>query len=190
MNSKSFFVRGTPVPKGSIKAMPGVPLGAPCPKCRQKRRGHPRLINANDKTKGWEKVIRGAAMAARVEKILGPVSVDLEFYMPRPKSHFRSGKFSHLLKDSAPTFHESKPDSDKLERAVLDALTNIAFEDDAKVAHVKAVKVYSDKPGVRISVQSLKNESLWSKIIKSGSARLVEACVRLTTKPSDAFTLR
>ncbi|MFZ1730810.1 MAG: RusA family crossover junction endodeoxyribonuclease [Bacteroidota bacterium] len=55
------------------------------------------------------------------------------FLLPRPKSHFRSGRNAHLLRETAPRFPTSKPDADKLSRAVLEALTGVAYKDDAQV---------------------------------------------------------
>jgi crossover junction endodeoxyribonuclease RusA len=147
----SFFVYGVPTPKGSAKALRGVPFGKPCPACHQSKRGHPRVFSDNSNLKGWEQAIRGASRASKnVEKIVGPVEIHLAFHMPRLKSHYRTGKYSHLLKDSAPFWHTTKPDIDKLERAVFDGLTNICYGDDATVAKNGAIKFYSDTPGVLI----------------------------------------
>jgi len=92
----------------------------------------------------------------------GPVRVDLIFFMPRPKSHFGTGRNAGTLKPGAPFFHTVKPDIDKLERAVLDALTmGGAYTDDARVAMVTKSKVYAHptaSPGVQISIRSIEND--------------------------------
>lgn len=146
----SFFVYGTPVPKGSAKALKGVPLGKACSKCNEPKRGFPRVFSDNANLKGWERAIRGASRAAKVEKLDGPIDIYLEFHMPRLKSHYRTGRYAGILKDSAPFWHTSKPDLDKLERAVLDGLTQICYGDDAVVVWLAGVKIYSDSPGVLI----------------------------------------
>lgn len=152
----SFVVYGTPVPKGSTRALQGIPYGKPCKLCRQQKRGFPRVFSANQNLAGWEKLIRGAAGAADIVKLAGPVEIDLVFHMPRLKSHYRTGKFSHLLKDSAPIWHVAKPDLDKLERAVFDPMTDICFGDDSTVVKVSAIKIYSETPGVLIRYREAK----------------------------------
>jgi len=39
-----------------------------------------------------------------------PVCVDINFYFPRPKSHYRTGKYAGQLKENAPSYHTKKPD--------------------------------------------------------------------------------
>lgn len=48
-----------------------------------------------------------------------------------------------------------KPDIDKLVRAVLDALTGVAFRDDAQVVSVNASKFYDNKESVTVTVYDL-----------------------------------
>ena len=74
----------------------------------------------------------------------GAISVSMVFSMPRPKSHYRSGKYSHLLKKNAPKLHVSKPDIDNLIKFYLDAMTGTFWKDDAYVCTIEASKVYSE----------------------------------------------
>lgn len=75
-----------------------------------------------------------------------PVSVSLEFYFARPKSHYRSGRFSDELKDSAPTLMVKTPDVDKTTRLCLDALTIAGvIKDDSQVFALRAEKRWIDK---------------------------------------------
>ena len=48
-----------------------------------------------------------------------------------------------------------KPDIDKLTRAVLDALTGVAFLDDAQVVESSQSKFYSNKESVDITVEEI-----------------------------------
>ncbi len=147
----SFFVHGKAVPKGSARAMQGPPRGPACGKCGLRKRGYPYVINANDKTKSWEKSIRGAARVAmmKAEKINGAVKAELVFFMERPKDHHVANDRSRPLKKKHQDtiLHTKKPDVDKLSRAVLDALTDICFGDDSTVYRMPAVKYWGPRPG-------------------------------------------
>jgi|TARA_R100001530_G_scaffold121926_1_gene89430 Holliday junction resolvase RusA-like endonuclease len=80
----------------------------------------------------------------------GAISVSMIFSMPRPKSHYRSGKYSHILKDSAPALPISKPDIDNLIKFYLDAMTGSFWKDDAYICTIEASKIYSDDGQVEI----------------------------------------
>src|SRR5699024_12325350 len=60
----------------------------------------------------------------------GPVVLTAHFLMPRPKSHYRPGRFAHVLKDSAPEQHTQKPGGDQLVRALRDSPTREGFWTD------------------------------------------------------------
>jgi crossover junction endodeoxyribonuclease RusA len=86
------------------------------------------------------------------------LSVSMVFYMPRPKKHYRTGKFSHILKDDSPSWHTNKPDRDNLEKAVLDCMTKAGvLKDDSFVCTGYIEKVWSDdKSGVYIKIEEMK----------------------------------
>ena len=65
--------------------------------------------------------------------------VDLLFILPKPKKP----------KWAVPAV---RPDRDKLERFVMDALQSIVWTDDARVVGGLVEKRYGDRPGVRITV--------------------------------------
>jgi len=115
----TFTVYGVARPKGSSRAF--MPKGA----------RFPVVTSDNAGLKGWENLVRYAAQQAAGATIEGPVRVHLAFALPRPQS--LSKRVVHHLK---------KPDLDKLTRAVIDALTGIAFKDDSQVTAIRAVKCY------------------------------------------------
>jgi Holliday junction resolvase RusA-like endonuclease len=82
----------------------------------------------------------------------GPIGLRMTFTMPRPKSHYGTGRNANALKPTAPKYHTSKPDRGKLARAVEDALTGVAYLDDAHVCCGPIEKVYGDAPGVEIEL--------------------------------------
>ena len=68
--------------------------------------------------------------------------MQIEFIFPRPKSHYRTGKFSHILKEDAPSLHICTPDLDNLIKFSLDALNKVFYKDDSLVVEVNALKRY------------------------------------------------
>lgn len=85
-----------------------------------------------------------------------PVDVDLKFYFVRPKSHFRTGKYSGILKDNAPRYHTSRNDVDNLAKFVFDALNGIYWKDDSFISKCTIVKEYSERPRTEITVNKIK----------------------------------
>ncbi len=80
------------------------------------------------------------------QQIDGPVTVALEFVLPRPKS-------APKTRTPAAT---KRPDVDKLARAILDAITGICVADDAQVTHLCAKKrlgEIGETPGVHIRIE-------------------------------------
>ena len=127
-------VDGVPAPKGSARAI--------------KRGGFAVLVasssDANKRAqKSWADAVAWAAKAAMAGSppLDGPVGVSVTFRMPRPPSVRRM-------------LPEVKPDVDKLLRSTFDALSGIAFADDAQVVSVVAVKLYAfdGRPGASIEV--------------------------------------
>lgn len=135
-HSWSFTVYGTPIPQGSTRAF--IPKG-------WKR---PVITADNRKTKPWRQEIAGVAMELNgvpwpIEKPM-PVRLELRFTLAKPKSVPK-----HLV---CPT---KKPDLDKLARAVLDALSGIAFEDDSQVCELVASKCYGQPETLRVTLETI-----------------------------------
>jgi len=120
----------------------GVPKGQPRPKAFS-RGGHAAVYDPGT-AEGWKGQVAMAAKHKRPEGPLeGPLELILGFYFPRPKSHFRTGKNAHILKKGVSDFHTSKPDSDNLAKAVMDAMTQLGFwVDDSQVCHLSIRKFY------------------------------------------------
>jgi Holliday junction resolvase RusA-like endonuclease len=72
----------------------------------------------------------------------GPIQVDIDFFLPRPKRLCRK-------KDpDGPVPCDAKPDRDNLDKAVLDALTALgAWKDDCQVFNGFVCKWYASKAG-------------------------------------------
>lgn len=84
---------------------------------------------------------------AGVRAIDAPVAVSIRCVFERPKSVARSVHWK-----------TSAPDADKLERAVLDALTRVVISDDSRVVKLYVEKVYAkegEHPGAQVVVTRL-----------------------------------
>lgn len=106
--------------------------------------------------KPWRVTVGGfasRAMPSDWEKD-GAFMVGIIFYFPRPDAHFNS---KGLLKDKS-RYKLTIPDVDKLERAILDSLTGIAYTNDNLVCATLPVKLWSEPdklPGALVSVVKL-----------------------------------
>lgn len=134
----------------------GVPVGQGSKTQGRTKAGRVFLREDNPKVKPWRDRIAGAAADAMADRplMLGAMVVHIAFGFPRPKSHYRK---DGSLRPGAARFKTSKPDVDKLERALFDALTGVVWHDDAQVVQVKAVKVYGDPPRTEVRVVEIEH---------------------------------
>jgi len=131
-------------------------IGIPAPQGSKRHVGMGRMIESCKALKPWRQtVITDAQKLGITQPILTPVSVSLVFCFPRPKSHFKK---NGDLCSSSPSHKTSKPDIDKLARAILDSLTLAGvFKDDAQVYSLTAAKRYcigNEDPGVMITLMN------------------------------------
>ena len=130
--------------------------GKPAPQGSKTRNQHGAIYESNKSVGPWREAVRAETQLAMAEasQELNPVSVRIRFRLTRPRSHYGSGRNALTVKASAPRWPTSKPDADKLARAVLDGLTaGGAYKDDAQVVHLEVWKVYADRPGADITIQ-------------------------------------
>ncbi|MFG3709506.1 RusA family crossover junction endodeoxyribonuclease [Micromonospora sp. NPDC047730] len=151
--------------------------GLPGPQGSKTSYGPGRMVESSKKVKPWRADVRFAAEEAiscdcpdQCGGLLpgypldGPLFVRMVFTFVRPKSHYRTGRNAHLLRDSAPAQPQGAPDLSKLLRSTEDALTSAgAWRDDARVVeYERAAKVWAgedpealDAPGALIVVRPL-----------------------------------
>lgn len=148
MTELSFTVEGLPAPQGSKRAF------------NHRHTGRVVMIeSAGDRLKAWRQVVTLKAQSAAALQAWEPpeaVTTSVQFYLPRPKSHYRTGRFAGQLKPSAPLFHVTKPDSDKLLRAINDSLSDAGvIRDDSNITSINVQKTYADgRPtGARITIK-------------------------------------
>tara|TARA_R100001594_G_scaffold78597_2_gene113201 strand:+ start:521 stop:979 length:459 start_codon:yes stop_codon:yes gene_type:complete len=83
----------------------------------------------------------------------GPIFMYIEFHIARPKSHYRTGKYKHLLKQGVLFHCPKRPDIDNYAKLVLDALNGVFYKDDGQVTTLVITKVYSTKPKTVIRIE-------------------------------------
>jgi len=117
-----FEVQGIPRPQGSMRAF----------------NGHI-VHNKSAELMAWRAWIAECARKAGCTPIDSPIEISMTFRVAKPKSIKR-------------TFPTVAPDLDKYIRAVLDSLSKVAYIDDSQVISIIAQKLYSDTPGVDITI--------------------------------------
>lgn len=142
--AREFRVIGTPRPGGSKTAF------------YNKKAGRAMIVDACKTSKTWRQDVVAYALPVKPAALLdGCLKLEVIFYLPRPKGHYRTGKNAHLLKDDAPPFPNTMPDTTKLLRSTEDALTKILWLDDARITDQNARKRYclpGQAPGASIEV--------------------------------------
>ena len=111
------------------------------------------------RSKDWRAVVALCAMEHCREQFAGPVIVEVIFYVPRPKGHYRTAENRLFdLKKSAPLYPTTKPDCTKLWRSTEDALKGLCWADDSQVVDQRVRKLYSlyhSRPGADIVVRGV-----------------------------------
>jgi Holliday junction resolvase RusA-like endonuclease len=135
-------------------------IGTPAPQ-GSKTRTRFGVREDNPETKPWRATVAAEAFAAWPGKtpIDVPVEVDALFVFPRPKSHYRTGRNAHLLKDTAPAWCATKPDADKLARAVGDALAGVLLRDDNLIVEWRIRKIYGHPARCELRITAADEEA-------------------------------
>ena len=130
----TFLVLGRPVPQGSMRPIVSQSTGRA-------------FVKQSPPLAVWRADVAEAARRAGVSLEAGPVALGAVFSFPRPKGHMGTGRNAGRLRASAPArpINRAQGDVDKLLRAVLDALSGVAYLDDSQVVEIaSARKRYCD----------------------------------------------
>ena len=106
-------------------------------------------IAYNPSKKDAEKLIWQIRPHAPPTPLLGPIEMQLTFYMPIPKATSRKKRIGMLNGVILP---KVKPDFDNLAYLVTNALKKLVYNDDAQVTDCIIRKRYSDRPRTVILV--------------------------------------
>lgn len=137
--------------------------GIPAPQGSKRHVGNGRMVESSKAVGPWREAVRAEAQRVSWHDIPGsgdPVQVTIMFLLPRPNGHYSTAKGKrNMVKPSAPKLPATRPDLDKLERAVLDGLVmGGVMADDSSVVSLTARKVYAsngEAPGAIIEVEAM-----------------------------------
>jgi len=133
-----FEVFGHPEPQGSTRAF--IPKGW----------ARPIITSTNKNLKSWRQELAGAANKAVLDapgnhfpiKKPRAVALGVVFYFAPPQK----------CKD---TWKATRPDVDKLLRAIQDGLAGIVYDDDAQIASAYVQKIYGQPERAAIEVRTI-----------------------------------
>ena len=131
--------------------IPGKPI--PLKRHRPSARGGYYDPSSKDKKQTWLQIARYKPK----HPFAGDIRIFMAFYMPRPKSHYRTGKYSHLLKESCKDIinHSVTPDLDNLIKYISDVMNKGFYKDDSQICSIQAEKKYGDPPRTVVIVEEI-----------------------------------
>ena len=137
-----------PIESGII--IPGSPIAQ---KRHRYRRNGKQIISYDPSSKEKTMVRKTMSYEWANNPMTEPLAVVMTFYCSRPKSQYRSGKYSNILKEDAPVLKTSKPDVDNYIKFYMDCGNGILWGDDAQVVRIEAWKRYADDKGARVEME-------------------------------------
>ena len=130
---------------------------APVPQARHRmtwRKGRPPFAYDPTKEDKVNFLIQAKPYAPK-KPLEGPVYLKVILRLPRPKKHFRTGKFSNDLREDAPKWHTKRGDWDNYGKFISDALNGVFWKDDSQISMVEIQKVYHQNTGYIIHIMEL-----------------------------------
>ena len=110
--------------------------------------------SSRDKKEMWLQIARFKPK----QPLAGNIYLKAEFYMPRPKHHFKTkaGKPTDLVKDKYKKIklHSIKPDLDNLVKMIADVIQPQMICDDSQISWLSAVKLYGT-PRTEITIEEI-----------------------------------
>lgn len=126
-------VLGIVATKGSVRAF------------TSEKTGKTVVVNDNKRGKSWQAELAWAMReTAPPRPFKEPMGAQIDIYLPRPASHFGTGKNRYQLKPNAPKRPAVKPDWDKAGRLISDAGSQVWWWDDNSLVDARVQKFYAD----------------------------------------------
>lgn len=107
------------------------------------------MLDDNKNLKSWRQEVAAVALQHRpydLFLLICPIYVIARFYFSRPKS-VSAKKRPHMI---------TRPDLDKLERALNDALTGTIIKDDSQIVFVTKSKEYGDPARMEVEIREVR----------------------------------
>jgi Holliday junction resolvase RusA-like endonuclease len=102
-----------------------------------------------------ENDIRAAWKSAGAPRLEGPIAVEIQMNVTRPKAHFTSRGLLSKLGERMGLPWNRKPDIDNAIKLIFDALNTRAWADDVQIVDVHAYREWADVPGTTINAREL-----------------------------------
>ena len=100
-------------------------------------------------------------LQAHGEYIEGAVAMTVTAYFERPKKHYGTGKFLHMVKEAFKRiFCTVKPDLSNICKGLEDGLNKLAYKDDAYIVDFHYNKRYAN-PGERVGLFVTIESATW-----------------------------
>lgn len=115
----------------------------------------PRLANGvvytPAKTKAYENFIKGCYIEQCGDVSFGDRSIRMNItaYVPVLTKFRKTEKIAALNGELKPT---AKPDADNILKAILDALNELAYDDDRYIYQISVERIYSDDPRTEVTI--------------------------------------
>lgn len=122
--------------------VPGDPVPQPRPRVSTAYGSARAYVPQSHPVHGYRQAVQLAAVAAGAQAHDSPVDVEIVAVFARPKSH-RKGSTT-----------QPRQDVDNVAKAVLDALTGVAWDDDRQVRRLTIEKSYGEEGRTTVRVTS------------------------------------
>ena len=125
-----------------------------------KAKGRPRFAKRGkfistytpQETVNYENLIKLSYQTEIEEKkfFKGAIKADICAIFPIPKSASKKNREKMIIGEIPYT---KKPDADNIAKTILDAINNIAFDDDSQINELHVTKIYGEQPRVEVSLE-------------------------------------
>lgn len=81
-------------------------------------------------------------------------TINIGVILPRPKSHYGTGKNSNIIKPKyLDVHHTQRPDVDNFVKGILDSLNGVAYLDDSQCFSVFCTKHWGEHGMVKVAIE-------------------------------------
>jgi Holliday junction resolvase RusA-like endonuclease len=100
-----------------------------------------------------EREVRAAWQVVGSPRLEGPVALDLDLVVVRPRGHFTARGALSAEGRRHPLPHRTKPDADNALKLVMDALNTRGWRDDVQVVSARVSRRWGEWPHTRLTVR-------------------------------------